>query len=144
VPQSLAVILVHLVFSTKCRDPAIVPEVRQDLHKYLGGTLGNMGCPPMQVGGTDDHVHLLFRLSRTLTMAEVVEKVKSSSSKWMGPTFAWQSGYGAFSVSASDATGVVAYIQNQEEHHRRVTFQDEFRALLAEAGMEFDERYVWD
>jgi putative transposase len=145
--QSLADVLIHLVFSTKNREPLISPSAGARLHPYFGATLRNVGCPPIEIGGVADHVHLLFRLDRKLAIAEVAEKVKTSSSKWMKghvPGFAWQAGYGAFSVGSRDRMGLVAYIRNQEAHHRKVSFQDELRALLREAGMEVDERYLWD
>lgn len=108
----------------------------------------NIKCPPLQVGGVEDHVHALFQLPRTLTLAQVVVEVKTGTLKWMKtkgvPAFAWQAGYGAFSVSARDAEGAIRYIQSQEEHHRKTTFQEELRALMREAGIEFDERYLWD
>lgn len=147
-PQSLATILVHAVFSTKDRTPWLAPAIRHDLHPYIVGVLANIGCPSIQTGGVEDHVHILFRLSRTVTLAQVVEKTKTSTSKWIKPRgvpgFAWQAGYGAFSVAPTEADRVVAYIRGQDEHHRRVSFQDELRGLLREAGMEFDERYLWD
>ncbi|MCE7900943.1 MAG: IS200/IS605 family transposase [Armatimonadetes bacterium ATM1] len=147
-PQSLAAVLIHAVFSTKDRRPWLTPDIRQELHPYLVGVLANIGCPSIQTGGTADHVHTLFRLSRTASVAQVIEKVKTSTSKWVktkgARDFAWQSGYGAFSVGSGEADRIVAYIRNQEEHHRKVTFQDELRGLLREAGMDFDERYLWD
>jgi len=147
-PQSLATILIHAVFSTKDRTPWLTPEIRQELHPYLVGVLANIGCPSIQTGGVDDHVHILFRLSRTTTLAQVIEKSKTSTSKWLKtkglPEFAWQSGYGAFSVGSAEVDRIVAYIQGQEEHHRKVTFQDELRGLLQQSGMEFDEQYLWD
>lgn len=149
-PQSLSSILTHLVFSTKNREPLLTGVVASEIHPYLAGVLSKIDCPPLQVGGVGDHVHLLFRLARTKTMAEVVEKVKTSSSKWIktkGPEFSrfhWQSGYGVFSVSQSDARTVIAYIQNQPEHHKRMTFQDEYRRLLERYRVSYDERYVWD
>jgi REP element-mobilizing transposase RayT len=147
-PQSLSDVLVHIVFSTKNRTPWITPEIRRELYPYLGAVIRDMGCVPIQIGGVEDHVHFLLVLSRTITIAQVVEKIKTPSSKWMKtkgvPGFAWQGGYGAFSVSASERAVVVAYILGQEEHHRKVTFQDEFRAMLKEHGIAWDERYVWD
>lgn len=147
-PQSLARVLVHLVFSTKHRAAVLSTDVRSELYPYLGGVLRNIGCTTIQVGGVEDHVHLLFGISRTMTIAQVVEKLKTSSAKWLTskglPDFAWQSGYGAFSVGPLEANSVIAYIQNQEAHHRQISFQDELRALLAEAGVEIDERYIWD
>src|SRR6266478_509990 len=135
-PQSLSRILIHLVFSTKNRLRILTPAIQSELHPYLAGTLDNIECPSLRVGGVEDHVHLFFGLSRTRTIADLVETVKTSSSKWIktkGVTFAdfhWQSGYGAFSVSQSDADGVVDYIRNQAQHHQKMTFQEEYRRLL--------------
>lgn len=149
-PQSLSRILVHLVFSTKNREPVLTPAIRAELHPYLAGTLDKIDCPSLRVGGVADHVHLFFGLSRTRTTAEVVEVVKTSSSKWIKTkgtafgAFHWQSGYGAFSVSQSDADAVVEYVRNQEQHHRKMTFQDEYRRLLERYRISYDEAYVWD
>lgn len=149
-PQSLSRILVHLIFSTKNRDPVLTPEIRAELHPYLAVVLREDGCPALQVGGVEDHVHALFGLSRTRTVAQVVETVKTSSSKWLktkGTAFAsfhWQTGYGAFSVSQSNAGAVVRYIQNQAEHHQKVTFQEEYRRFLKRYQIAYDESYVWD
>lgn len=147
-PQSLARVLVHLVFSTKNREPSIVASVRPMLHEYLGGILDTLGCPPLIVGGTGDHVHLLFCLSRTQMIADVVEEAKTGSSKWMKqqgpPDFWWQAGYGAFSVGQSQVSTVSRYIARQEEHHRVQSFQAEFRHLLTRYQLPFDERYAWD
>ena len=147
-PQSLARVLVHVIFSTKKREPLIRAGVRPALDAYLTGTLANLHCPSLQTGGTADHVHSLFSLARTRTLAEVVEEVKKSSSRWMKregvPHFAWQAGYGAFSVSEPRADVVVRYIAQQEERHRRLTFQEELRQLLERHGVAYDERYVWD
>ena len=146
-PQSLSNVLVHLVFSTKHRHPRITQEIRRELYPYLTAVLKNHDCPVLQVGGVEDHVHALFQLSRKMSIADVVEKVKTSSSKWAkskDSEFAWQAGYGAFSVSPSEPDGVIRYIQGQEVHHRLVSFQDEYRELLRLAGMMLDERYAWD
>ena len=149
-PQSLAHVLVHLVFSTKNRVPALSPEIRTELHPDLSVVLNNDGCPSLQVGGIEDHVHLLFGLSRTRTIAEVVENVKTSSSKWLKTKstaltdFHWQNGYGIFSVSQSHADAVVEYILRQEEHHAAETFQQELRRLFETEKIAYDERYVWD
>lgn len=147
--QSLSRVLVHLTFSTKHREPVMAPNIRPRLHAYLAGVLDNLGSPSLQVGGAADHVHALFGLHRTASQAEVVEQVKTASSRWMKSdggvsAFAWQSGYGAFSIGQSQADAVIRYIQHQEEHHRKVTFQEEFRRLLARYKIAFDERYVWD
>jgi len=146
-PQSLSNLLVHLVFSTKHRDPKLTREACSELYPYMTDIFKNHDCPCLQIGGIEDHVHILFNLSPTLTVAQVVEKVKTSSSKWMrakSPDFSWQAGYGAFSVSSTNSDAVVRYIRGQAEHHRRTTFQDEYRELLKLAGVPFDERYVWD
>ena len=147
-PQSLVRNGIHLVFSTKHREPFITPETSAKLHAYLAGTLNALDCPAITVGGHVDHVHLLFLLAKTLPVCKAVEEVKKESSKWakehVHPSFYWQSGYGAFSVSPSNEPQVTAYIARQEEHHKTTTFQDEFRELLKRHGIEFDERYVWD
>lgn len=149
-PQSLSRILIHLVFSTKNRDRVISPALQPELHLYLSGILNGIDCPSLQVGGTEDHVHLFFGLSRTSTISAVVETVKTASSKWVKikggqfSKFHWQSGYGAFSVSQSDAETVIAYVKNQREHHQKMSFQDEYRRLLERYQVAFDERYVWD
>jgi REP element-mobilizing transposase RayT len=147
-PQSLARVLVHLVFSTKNREPFIGPQHRSRTFAYLAGTLNAIDCPVVTVGGVADHVHLLFVLGRTLPLSRAVEEVKKESSKWakanVHPGFYWQNGYGAFSVSPSNVERVSEYIAGQEERHRTETFQDEFRELLHRHGVEWDERYVWD
>ncbi len=147
-PQSLSRILIYLVFSIKDRAPFLTPEIRAETHPYLTAILRDNECPPLNVGGPEDHVHLLFGLSRTRPVAEVVEAVKSSSSKWLKTkglaSFRWQSGYGAFSVSQSGAGAVVRYIDGQVEHHKKQPFHDEFRHMLERYQIEYDERYVWD
>ncbi len=150
-PQSLARVVLHVVFSTKNRVPFFKDrELRARLHAYMAGVLQNIGCEPILIGGVEDHVHLLGNLSRTVTIAGLVEEAKKSTSKWMKEQgaawhdFYWQGGYGAFSVSQSNVDQVRAYIAAQEEHHRKVSFQDEFRALCRKHGVEIDERYVWD
>jgi len=149
-PQSLSSVLVHLVFSTKDRVPQLKGPVALEIHPYLAGVLNNLACISIQTGGFVDHVHLFFGLPRTRTIAQVVETVKTSSSKWIKgkgieySDFHWQSGYGAFSVSQSGADAVVTYIRNQDEHHRKVSFQDEYRRFLKRYRVPYDERYVWD
>lgn len=148
-PQSLSQIYVHLVFSTKGREPWISSAVMPRLHAYLADTLNAIDSPALCVGGMPDHVHLLFRLSRTRALSEVVKDAKVESSKWMKeeggvPEFAWQAGYGAFSVSASQVETVTQYIRNQAEHHPTRTFQDEFRRLLELYQINYNEAYVWD
>lgn len=150
-PQSLAKVLVHLVFSTKNRYPFLADKnMRDEMHAYLGGTCNELDCPVLKVGGVADHVHILCALSRNLTIAKLIGEIKRPSSKWiktkrrMLGKFAWQNGYGAFSVGRSEVERVRAYIAGQEEHHRKRTFQDEYHAFLKEYGVEYDERYVWD
>ena len=150
-PQSLAKILIHSVFSTKERRPFLRDKaLREELHKYLGGILNGRGCEPIIVGGVEDHVHVLSTLSRTSEPAELIKELKRGSSLWIKTRdrglqdFAWQNGYGIFSIGFSQIEAVRNYIAQQEEHHRRSTFQEEFRALLKRYEMEFDERYVWD
>jgi putative transposase len=137
-----------VVFSTRDRTPWLTREIRDELHPYITGILKNIGCPSIQTGGVEDHVHILCHLSRTATLAQVIEKVKTSTSKWMKakgvPGFSWQAGYGAFSVGSSEADRVIAYIKGHEEHHRTIEFRDELRGMLIQAGMEFDERFLWD
>ena len=149
-PQSLSYLLTHIVFSTKDRTPVLDATVRPAMHAYLATVARNVDCECFRVGGVADHVHLAVRLSRTLTMAKLIEELKTSSSKWIKTqspalaAFAWQRGYGAFSVGPSDLNALLHYIDTQEEHHRTRTFQDEYRAFLAKYGIEYDERYVWD
>lgn len=149
-PQSLAKVLVHVIFSTKERVSCIARNIRPEMNAYLAGILRNLACIPVEVNCLGDHVHILCNLGRTVSVAGLVEEVKKGSSKWIKPkatalrNFHWQSGYGAFSVSPSMAARVRQYILNQEEHHRTITFQEEFRAFLHRHGIEYDERYVWD
>lgn len=147
-PQSLSVLVVHVIFSTKDRRPVLNAEVLPELFAYLATVVRNAGCECYRVGGVADHVHLAIRLPRTNNVAEVVEELKGASSRWLKTKglsdFAWQRGYAAFSVGPTDLSTLVEYIASQEEHHRKRSFQEEFRALLKRYGVEFDERYVWD
>jgi REP element-mobilizing transposase RayT len=147
-PRSLSRVLIHLVFSTKNREALIPAGMRPELHAYVAAVPGKVGCPSIRVGGIDDHVHVLYSLSRTLTLASVTEKVKTSSSKWMKQrgvaSFSWQAGYGAFSVCERDVRSVSQYIEHQEAHHAGVSFQDEMRHFFRRNQLEYDERYVWD
>jgi REP element-mobilizing transposase RayT len=150
-PQSLAQVYLHIVFSTKERGAYLQnATLREELHKYLGGICRNLDAPSLTVGGVADHVHILCRFSRTLTLADLVRELKRESSKWIKTKspelsdFHWQDGYGVFSISPSHVGALRAYIANQEEHHKKETFQDEFRRLLNKYGLRYDERYVWD
>ena len=149
-PQSLSAVFIHVVFSTRNRVPSLDADVRPELHAMLAATVRDTGCDCPRVGGTADHVHLAVRLARTVDVAGLVEAAKVKSSRWIktrGGTwadFAWQRGYGAFSVSPADVSALVAYIASQDEHHRVRTFQDEYRGFLRRYGVNFEERYVWD
>ncbi len=150
-PQSLARIVIHITYSTKHRTPFLKDrDVRGNLHAYMAVVLQEVECEPILINGTDDHVHILCNFSRTITIANLIETVKTAPSKWMKEQgsqyeeFFWQRGYGAFSVSQSQVDKVRAYIANQEEHHRHITFQEEFRELCRKHEIEIDERYVWD
>ena len=137
----------HLVFGTKDHQPLITPVWRDTMHAYLGGVIRTLDGVPEAVGGVADHVHLLVGLRATHTLADVLRETKSVSSAWVHEeigvsSFAWQEGYGAFTVSASQLENVRAYIQQQEEHHRTRTFREEYLALLQRSGVVFDERYL--
>jgi len=140
----------HLVFSTKNRRPLIQPELQTEVAAYIGGILSQWKSPPIEIACLPDHAHVLFCLSKNFALAKLVEEIKKGSSKWLKSKspdlrdFYWQAGYGAFSVSQSNVESVRAYILRQEEHHRKTTFQEEFRAFLARHHVEFDEQYVWD
>jgi REP element-mobilizing transposase RayT len=149
--QSLSRLWTHLIFSTKHRFPFLKePKLKSDMHAYLAKVLRSHDCETLIVGGTSDHLHALFDLSRKYSIATIVKEIKRTSSAWIkevSPScnkFHWQNGYGAFSVSQSHLDRVYRYIERQEQHHRRVTFQNEFRAFLKKYGIEYDERYVWD
>ena len=150
VPQSLANILVHLVFSTKDRAPWIPDAWRDDLHGYIGGLIRNLRGDLLAANSVADHIHLLFSLPRTCAMSDLVREIKTSTTKWIRAAdpnsrqFCWQAGYGAFSVSPGHKAAVTHYIASQQEHHRKVTFQDEYRRLLEKYSIPYDERYVWD
>jgi len=150
-PQSLAKLYVHIIFSTKNRAPFLDDEnVRNQMYAYLASILKEFGCPALIIGGTVDHIHILCTLSKVKTLAEIIREIKRNSSKWIKTKgaqyngFQWQSGYGAFSVSYSNIPQVRDYIVNQEEHHKQTTFQDELRSFLRKHGIEFDERYIWN
>ena len=150
-PQSLVQIYIHLVFSTKHRQPFLQdPAFRERTHAYLKGICENQGSPSLRIGGVEDHVHILCRLSKTLDVSSLIRELKRDSSKWIKlenprlQDFEWQAGYGAFSVSPGHVDALKDYIDNQVEHHRQESFQDEFRRICKKYGVEIDERYVWD
>ena len=145
-PQSLSKVIVHIIFSTKDREPWLGSEVRPRMHAYLATVCREL----VRVGGVADHVHIVTTLPRTVSQAQLVEQIKKASSKWIKAldpryhSFFWQRGYGAFSVSPSQLDTVVQYVEAQQQHHRTHSFQEEYRELLRRHGVDFDERYVWD
>jgi REP element-mobilizing transposase RayT len=150
-PQALSAVYIHLVFSTKERRPWLRDQVdREALHAFLGRASKELDCPPLLVGGVEDHVHLLARFGRIITQADWVKELKRTSNVWLKERseeyshFEWQGGYSDFSVSPSNLEKVKKYIAGQEEHHRKVGFQDELRALLRKHELKWDERYLWD
>jgi REP-associated tyrosine transposase len=149
-PQSLSKVVLHIIFSTKDREPWLDSDIRPRMHAYLATICHDLGAKLAHVGGVADHVHIVTTLPRTLSQAQLVEEIKKTSSKWIKALdaryrgFFWQRGYGAFSVSPSQLEAVLRYITDQLEHHRTRTFQQEYRELLRTHGIDFDERYVWD
>jgi REP element-mobilizing transposase RayT len=148
--HSLANVILHIVFSTKLRERKIGDAIRVRLHAYMAELGRDMGCQVYRVGGTADHVHLAVGLSRTCSIADFVKKIKHTSSSWIKEQgrefydFSWQAGYGVFSISISHLEKLVAYIENQEEHHKTLTFQEEYRGLLRKNGIIVEETYLWD
>ena len=141
-------LIYHIVFSTKERLPLIVPEIRDRLYEYLGGVIRGEKGSLMEIGGMPDHVHILARFGAAIAVSEMLKRIKGSSSHWLsqetGTWFAWQNGYGAFSVSESQVAAVRKYIQQQEEHHKRISFKDELISLLRKHRIEFDEGDLFD
>ena len=149
--QSLVQVYLHVVFSTKNRVPHLKEErIREKVHAYLAGACKNLDCSSLLLGGTEDHVHILCCLSKNLAIKELIRELKRESSKWVKEgrpelrRFAWQAGYGAFSISPAHVEPVRRYIAGQMRHHHREAFQDEFRRLLKKYNVRYDERYVWD
>lgn len=150
-PQSLAQIYLHIIFSTKERKPFLnTKDLRNAMHAYLSGICKNLDSPTLLAGGTEDHIHILCRHSKNGTVSNLLRELKRESSKWIKTKdqhledFHWQSGYGAFSVSPSHVEELRQYIANQENHHRTATFQDEFRRICRKYNVDIDERYAWD
>lgn len=148
--QSLVRNIIHLVFSTKHRQPLIHQPIETELHAYLGGICNRLGCKIIIVGGYIDHIHILCMLSQKIALMKLVEEVKSHSSKWIKTkgvaykNFYWQDGYGAFSVNPADMDRLIHYIANQHQHHKRKRFKNEYTSLLKKCKVEYDERYVWE
>ena len=149
-PQSLSRVILHIIFSTKNREPWLDSEVQPRMQAYLATICRDVGADFVRVGGVADHVHIVTTLPRTLSQAQFIEQIKKASSKWIKALaagyrgFFWQRGYGAFSVSPSQLEAVLEYVETQQEHHRTRTFQEEYRELLRKHEVDFDERYVWD
>ena len=149
-PQSLVHNVLHLVFSTKERQPCISKQIRDDLNAYIVGILRKNECHSIIAGSEKDHVHVLFILSKNKALKDVVREAKAGSSRWLKgkgedfKDFQWQGGYSAFSVSQSNVAAVIRYIRGQEEHHRKFSFKEELMKLLEKHGVQFDERYLWD
>jgi REP element-mobilizing transposase RayT len=148
--HSYTQLLYHLVFSTKQREPLLVPSVLPRLCEYLGGAVRGEGGTALIVNGMPDHIHILARVRQDVALSNVLRAIKANSSGWVHDTFpdlggfAWQAGYGAFTVSASQAPKVRRYIETQQEHHRNRTFQEEFIVFLKAHGIEYDDRHLWD
>jgi putative transposase len=149
-PQSLSKVYVHITFSTKNRQNLIDDNIKNSLFEYLGGICKGLDCNPLQIGGYHDHIHVICMLSRKIAQMTLMEELKKQSSKWIKTkgqayyNFYWQSGYGIFSVNPAETDVVVNYIMNQDEHHKKISFQDEYRAFLKKYKVEYDERYLWD
>jgi putative transposase len=147
-PQSFIALNIHLVFSTKNREPLITPQIQTELYPYIDGIIRDDGCVLRCAGGIADHVHLMISLGKEISIADLVRNIKANSSRFVHekftPDFGWQSGYGAFAVSFSAIEDVRRYIETQAEHHAKMTFKEEFVALLKRHHLEYDERYAWD
>jgi putative transposase len=148
--QSLSNVLVHIVVSTKNHKPLITEKIAAELQMYISSILSSYESPVIKIGGSNDHIHILCKLARTITISELIEQFKSGSSKWIKTkgtefeSFYWQKGYGVFSVSHSNVKMVSAYIANQTDHHRKMSFKEEFRLFLQKHNIAYDEKYVWD
>ena len=148
--QSLTKLYVHIVFSTKNHVAFINEDIASELYSYIGGILNNIECPPIKIGGYHDHIHILCCLSKKITLIKLLQEIKQSSSKWMKTKggklkdFFWQDGYGAFTVSSYHTEKIISYIENQPEHHRKISFKEEYIGFLDEYGIDYDPRYVWD
>jgi putative transposase len=149
-PSTYANLLYHIVFSTKQRIPFITDHFQEELYKYVGGIIRAEGGVQLEIGGMNDHLHILAKIKPAISVSEMLAKIKANSSKWANDhtmrmrKFGWQEGYAAFTVSESQAPAVREYIRNQEEHHRIQTYQEEFVALLERHGIEYDPQYLWD
>jgi putative transposase len=148
--QSLVKLYVHLIFSTKHRACIIKPEISDELYNYIGGILNNLGCKPIKIGGNENHIHILCNLAKNISIIQLLQGIKQSSSKWIKirnrehRNFYWQDGYGAYTVSPDRVENLILYIENQRKHHQKKTFEQEFLEILIENGIEYDPLYIWD
>jgi putative transposase len=147
--STLTNLVYHIVFSTKGRVPMITSEIRNELHRYMGGIIKGEGGILLKIGGTADHVHLVVKLSPVHALSDIMRRLKSNSSKWVNEQqrltgkFGWQGGYGAFTVSESQIAAVIRYVDDQENHHRKMSFKDELIRILKRHHVDYDERYLW-
>lgn len=147
--STLSNLAYHIIFSTKDREPTIVPEIRDELYRYVGGIIKAEGGGLLQMGGMPDHIHMVVKLKPVHSLSEMMQKVKGGSSKWVNKQnrfahkFVWQEGYGAFTVSESQMPVVLRYVREQENHHRKLSFKEEFIRILEHHGVEYNERYIW-
>lgn len=149
-PQSLSKLYVHIIFHTKHNEPFINSEIEKELYAYIGGIIKENDSTPIKIGGIENHIHILAVMSKNISLAKFVEEIKRNSSRWIKTKgqkfqqFAWQGGYGAFSVSQSVVERVKNYIENQKEHHKKVSFQDEYVKFLSEYGIDYNSEYLWE
>ena len=147
--STLTYLVYHVIFGTKRREPIIIPEIRDDLYRYMGGIIKGEDATLLQIGGMPDHVHLVIQLKPIHTLSGLMQKLKGSSSKWMNKEksllgrFSWQDGYGAFTVSESQIPAVIHYVKEQESHHKKITFSDEYILFLQRHNIDYDEQYLW-
>ena len=148
-PQSLSVNIIHITFSTKDRQPSLDKETRDRLYPYMAQLIRDRGSECYRIGGVEDHVHIALRLSKTISLSKMISETKTGTSRWLKELsphleeFAWQEGYGAFSVSPQNLDSLIGYIDKQEEHHKKASFKEEFRKLLIQYEVDYDESYVW-
>ena len=148
--QSLVQNYIHIIFSVKNRKPLIHESIEQELFRYIGGVCKKLESTPLAVGGYKNHIHILCTLSKKVSLVTLIGKVKSKSSKWVKSKgsaykrFYWQNGYGAFSISSSQIDSIRSYIRKQKDHHQNISFEEEYKDMLKENNVEFDDRYIWD
>ena len=148
--QSLCSILVHIIFSTKEREEFISQEIEGELYRYIRTILNDLKCPLIAINGMKDHIHLLVNLNKNVIPSQILQEIKSHSSRWIKTRgtnysmFSWQGGYAMFSVSRRNADSLIEYINNQKEHHKKVSFKDELLKLIKRSGIEYNEKYLWD